>query len=118
MKYKRQKTIYRIGDLIKITNGDYRGELGTLHFLNKNSLLALIKPLNENIILKKDKTKKKFKGFITSHISNCMLFDITNNNISKAGFKIVNNEKLRYFKKSGNIIIVNKIKKEIIKTND
>lgn len=121
MKYNQQKTIYRIGDLIKIISGDYRGELGTIHFLNKKSLLALIKPLNENIILKKNQTKKKLKGFITIHISNCMLFDTNTNSITRAGFKMINSEKVRYFKKSGNIIILNKIKEEItenINTND
>lgn len=121
MKSSNKKTIYRIGDLIKIISGDYRGEFGTINFLNKKSLIALIKPLNENISLKKNQTKEKLKGFISVHISNCMLFDVNTNSTSRAGLKSINGEKLRYFKKSGNIIIVNRIKedsKDNIKTND
>jgi ribosomal protein L24 len=111
MKTTKIKTIYRIGDLIKIISGDYSGELGTIMFLNKKSLIASIKPLNENLKLKKK--KKKQENFIIIKISNCMLFDTAINKISRIGFKFINNQKTRYFKKSGNIIPLNKIKKDI-----
>jgi ribosomal protein L24 len=41
---------------------------------------------------------------IPIHISNVMLWDKEANLSSKIGYKLINNEKKRYFKKSGNIL--------------
>jgi ribosomal protein L24 len=41
---------------------------------------------------------------IDIHFSNVMLWDKEANIPSKTGFKFLNNEKKRYFKKSGNIL--------------
>jgi large subunit ribosomal protein L24 len=41
---------------------------------------------------------------IPIHSSNVMLWDKEKNMASKIGYKIVNDKKVRYFKKSGNIV--------------
>lgn len=47
---------------------------------------------------------KKMELQIPIHISNVMLWDKEANLSSKIGYKLINNEKKRYFKKSGNIL--------------
>jgi len=53
-----------------------------------------------------DPTKKELP--LPIHISNVMLWDKQSNSTSRVGFKVVDNLKKRYFKKSGNLLEQNK----------
>lgn len=97
MTKKHTKFIYRVGDLIKVIAGNYKGEVGKLILLNKQSGKATINLENTTTI--KDVEKK-----ILIDVSNCMVFDELTNSINRIGFNIENGEKKRYLKKSKRII--------------
>jgi ribosomal protein L24 len=94
----------KIGDQVKITTGKKKGQLGTISALfPKKSLVSL----KEIFFLKKSKDKetqdeKEKEIPILLHCSNLMLWN--GNEGGRIGFKYVENEKKRFFKKSGNII--------------
>lgn len=97
MKKKIGKFIYRIGDLVKVICGDYKGKLGELILLNKGLSKATIKLKESDEILNNEKK-------IVINISNCMIIDQKNNTISRVGFKVENNKKVRYLKKTNQIL--------------
>jgi large subunit ribosomal protein L24 len=110
MKLKKKlhtKSHVKIGDKIKIISGDQKGFIGTISLIIKKNSTAII----EGVLPRKrslknpeggESIKKELPIFI--HLSNLMLWDSTANMTSKIGYKIINNEKTRYFKKSGNIL--------------
>ena len=104
---KKQKCHIKIGDKIKIITGDYKGVIGTINtILFKKSIVFLkeISPRNRFIKNTQGGEPKKMELPIPIHISNVMLWDMEQNIASKIGYKIVENKKYRYFKKSGNLI--------------
>ena len=97
----------KIGDRVKIITGDHKGEIGTISSISfKNSVLFIEEILPRIKYLKNPQggDSKKVELQIPIHISNVMLWDKEANLSSKIGYKLINNEKKRYFKKSGNIL--------------
>jgi large subunit ribosomal protein L24 len=99
------KTHVKVGDRIKIIAGDQKGLIGNILSLNKKKAVAIIDSVSSFTKLVKQKdTQTSIEIQPTIHISNLMLWDNIGNIASRVGSKIINNEKKRYFKKSGNVI--------------
>jgi large subunit ribosomal protein L24 len=119
MKTKDKKIKHvKIGDQVKILTGNQKGLIGTILSLDKKHQTAVIDSVKnrERYLSKKEKereeerqsgkkelpTMKEIK--INIHISNLMLWDKTANLASRIGYKIIDKKKVRYFKKSGNLL--------------
>lgn len=104
-----KKINYRIkvGDKIKIIAGSQKGLLGAISSIDhKNSVVVI-----DNVLPRIRSIKNKQGGEaerktlpIPIHISNVMLWDKESNLCSKVGYKIIDQEKRRVFKKSGNFV--------------
>lgn len=97
----------KVGDKIKIIAGNQKGLLGTITSIDRKSSSVIIDNVLPRIRYVKNQQggeaqKKTLQ--LPIHISNVMLWDKEANISSKVGQKIVNNEKRRFFKKSGNLI--------------
>jgi large subunit ribosomal protein L24 len=97
----------KIGDRIKIICGNQKGLLGNISSINIKKEIVTIDTVNPRIKYVKNREggeSKKIELQIPIHISNVMLWDQEANQSSKIGYKLINNEKKRYFKKSGTIL--------------
>ena len=97
----------KIGDKIKIIAGNQKGLLGTITSIDRKNSSVIIDNVLPRIRYVKNQQggeaqKKTLQ--VPIHVSNVMLWDKDANICSKVGQKIVNNEKRRFFKKSGNLI--------------
>jgi large subunit ribosomal protein L24 len=104
---KQIKTHVKVGDKVKVTTGSQKGFIGTINSIISNKSLVIIEGILPRIKYTKnrqggDPVKKEIPMSI--HISNVMLWDKEANIASKIGYKIVDNKKVRYFKKSGNLL--------------
>ena len=97
----------KVGDKIKVITGNKKGLLGNIFSIctKKKTLIVDSMTSREKNIksLKKDDPKKIYIPR-SLNISNVMLWDASSNACSKVGYKMINGEKKRYFKKSGNIL--------------
>lgn len=122
---KQKKKHIQIGDKVKVLSGDQKGLIGNILKIEKKNQMVLLDSAKtrSKYLTKREKEKEKEKlagsqsedsvdtlGLnkkeipIRIHISNLMLWDSTTNLASRIGYKIVEKQKVRYFKKSGNII--------------
>jgi large subunit ribosomal protein L24 len=96
-----------IGDRIQITTGTQKGVIGTISSINvKKQIVTIdtVTPRKKNIKSREGGESKEVELQVPIHISNVMLWDTVANLSSKIGSKVVNGEKKRYFKKSGNLL--------------
>jgi ribosomal protein L24 len=103
---KRINKKLRLRDLVKVISGDFKGKIGNIISVTKNSAVLDTFEKREKLIKIKGSNKTELKTIYPSvHLSNLMIIDPTiNNSPSKIGIKFINNEKKRYFKKSGNLV--------------
>jgi large subunit ribosomal protein L24 len=104
---KKLKSHIKIGDKIKIIAGNQKGSIGIITQVISQKSLAIIDTVLPRIRYKKNPQggeAKKLEIQVPIHISNLMLWDNSNNQASRIGYKMVDNVKKRYFKKSGNIV--------------
>jgi len=104
---KKYKFHIKVGDKIKIIAGNQKGLVGTIRSLITKKSVAIIDGILPRIKYKKQTTsseQKKIEIQLPIHISNLMLWDEKNNKASRIGYKLIENIKKRYFKKSGNIL--------------
>jgi large subunit ribosomal protein L24 len=97
----------KIGDKVKVISGNQKGIIGTIiSIIPKNSIVYIegITPRLKTLKNQKEGQEKTVEIQIPIHISNVMLWDKTGNIASRIGYKVIANEKKRYFKKSGNIL--------------
>jgi large subunit ribosomal protein L24 len=97
----------KVGDKVQIITGSNKGTIGTINsILFKKSILFIeeILPRIKYIKNTQGEESKKIEIKKPIHISNVMLWDSESNSASKIGYKIIDNKKCRYFKKSGKII--------------
>jgi len=102
---KKNNFHVKVGDKIKIISGNQKGLVGTIKVLITKKSLAIIDGILPRIKYKKQNSNseaKKIEIESTIHISNLMLWDEKNNKASRIGYKLMENIKQRYFKKSGN----------------
>ena len=104
---KKYKFHVKVGDKIKIIAGNQKGLVGTIRSLITKKSVAIIDGILPRIKYKKQSAnsdQKKIEIQLPIHISNLMLWDDKNNKASRIGYKLIENIKKRYFKKSGNIL--------------
>ena len=97
----------KIGDKIKIIAGNQKGLLGTIVSLDRKKSFVIIDTVLPRIKYIKNRQggeSEKKTIQIPIHISNVMVWDKDGNMCSKIGYKIVDNQKRRFFKKSGNLV--------------
>lgn len=97
----------KIGDKVKIITGSNKGTIGTINSILFKKSILFIQEILPRIKYTKNtqgEESKKIEIQKPIHISNVMLWDSESNSASKIGYKIVENKKYRYFKKSGKII--------------
>lgn len=104
---ERKKSHVKVGDKVKILAGDQKGIIGNIQAVFRETSLVFVEGIAPRIKYVKNKQggeSKKTELSIPIHISNVMLWDSTANLSSRIGYKLLNSEKKRYFKKSGNFI--------------
>ena len=96
------------GDKVKVITGHYKGTIG--------EVLAVMPKENKVIVEGVNLMKKHLKptqanpagGIIEKeapiHVSNVMAYDSKAKTASRIGFKVEKGEKVRVFKKSGNVV--------------
>ena len=97
----------KIGDTIKIIAGNQKGLIGNITLIFRKKSLVIVEgvvPRKKNIKNKQGEETKQIELPIPIHISNVMLWDKVGQVTSRVGYKIVENKKVRYFKKSGNFL--------------
>lgn len=105
---KIEKNHVKKGDQVKIISGEQKGFLGIISAVNKKTSSVNIEGILPRIKYVKNRQQggesQKVDLPIFIHISNVMLWDKQNNQSSRIGYKINEGKKVRYFKKSKNII--------------
>ena len=104
---KKVSSHVKIGDKVKVISGINKGFIGVIaSLITKKSVVILegIKPRIKFVKNPQGEEVKKVELQIPIHASNVMLWDNEASLASKIGYKLVNDKKVRYFKKSGNII--------------
>lgn len=97
----------KVGDKVKVITGTNKGTIGTINsIIFKKSIVFIeeILPRIKYIKNTQGEESKKIEIKTPIHISNVMVWDVETNSVSKVGYKIIENKKYRYFKKSGKII--------------
>jgi len=97
----------KVGDKVKVITGTNKGVVGTINsIIFKKSIVFIneILPRIKYIKNTQGEESKKVEIKTPIHISNVMIWDTETNTASKIGYKVVENKKYRYFKKSGKII--------------
>lgn len=97
----------KVGDTVA---GAQKGVIGAILSIDKKKAVATISTVEKRIkFLKKqnnntEANSKQIEIQKPIHVSNLMLWDNVSNNCSRVGYKFVNQQKKRYFKKSGYIL--------------
>ena len=105
-KLLKQKLHVKIGDRVQIQAGNHKGLIGTIISVNTSKLTATVDsvPSRKKLVTNSSNNNKEIEIQNNIHISNLMLWDNKINKASRIGYKIIDNKKIRYFKKSGNIL--------------
>lgn len=104
---KQMKNHLKIGDKIKVLTGNNKGFIGKVGSVNSKDSTITIEGIIPRIKYIKDRQSgetKKLELQIAIHSSNVMLWDNVSNSASRIGYKLVEGKKVRYFKKSGNLV--------------
>jgi len=97
----------KIGDTIKIIAGNQKGLIGNIKsILRKKSLVVVegVIPRIKYVKNKQGEEPKQIELAVPIHISNVILWDKIAKIGSRVGYKMTENKKIRYFKKSGNSV--------------
>lgn len=105
---KIQKNHVKKGDQVKVISGEQKGFLGIISMVNKKTSSVSIEGILPRIKYMKNRQQggeaQKVELPLFIHISNVMLWDKQNNLASRIGYKINDGKKVRYFKKSKNVL--------------
>ena len=105
---KIQKNHVKKGDQVKIISGEQKGFLGIISMVNKKTSSVSIEGILPRIKYVKNRQQggeaQKVDLPLFIHISNVMLWDKQSNLASRIGYKINDGKKVRYFKKSKNVV--------------
>jgi large subunit ribosomal protein L24 len=99
-KEKKQSHL-KLGDKIQVISGIQKGTIGTITSLFLKKSIAYIDSIEPR---QKSTKTKTIEIQIPIHISNLMLWDTQFNQPSRIGYQFVEKKKMRYFKKSGNLV--------------
>jgi large subunit ribosomal protein L24 len=104
---KMKKSHIKVGDKVKVISGNQKGFIGNIKTIFKNKSILFLEGVLPRIKYVKNKQggePKKLELSIPIHISNVMLWDNASNLSSRIGYKFLNDQKKRYFRKSGNFV--------------
>ena len=101
------KTKFKKGDNVLVVSGKDKGKSGSILSIFPIKNKAIVKGIN--IVKKHQKPDKKSSGGIIEkelpvHISNLSFISIKDGKKTKIGYKIENNKKIRFEKKTGEVI--------------
>ena len=103
----KNKLHIKVGDKVKIISGDQKGYIGVIKTILSKKSVVFIEGILPRIKYTKNKQggdPQKIEIQTSIHISNIMLWDNQSNSASRVGYKLIENAKKRYFKKSGNLV--------------
>ena len=104
---KQIRNHLKIGDKVKVLTGNNKGFIGKVGSVNSKDSTITIEGIIPRIKYIKDRQSgetKKLELQLAIHSSNVMLWDAATNTASRIGYKLVEGKKVRYFKKSGNLV--------------
>lgn len=105
-KKEKTTTKLKIGDKVKVITGNQKGIIGTLSVIDMKKGLVGVDSLAKRTVFRKNPQGElrqlEIKGVVD--ISNVMLWDKESNLASKIGYKVLEGQKKRYFKKSGKLV--------------
>lgn len=105
---KIEKNHVKKGDQVKVISGEQKGFLGIISSVDKKTSRVSLEGILPRIKYVKNRQQggeaQKVDLPIFIHISNVMLWDKQGNTASRIGYKINEDKKVRYFKKSGNVL--------------
>ena len=96
------------GDTVKVIAGDYKGSEGKIVrvFIDKNK--AIVEGVNMVSVHTKPSAKSPQGGIIKKeapiHVSNLSLIDPKSKTATRVGFKVENDKKVRFSKKSNQVL--------------
>ena len=102
----------RKGDMVKVIAGKSKGKTGKVLLIDKKKDRVLVEKLNMVKRHQRPNQQHRQGGIIEKeagiHISNVMYYDEKAANATKVGYKVVDDRKVRYSKKSGEVIVAGK----------
>lgn len=95
------------GDLVQVTAGKDKGKQGQVTKVMLNDARAVVEGVN--VVTRNQKPSATNPGGpvqknLSIHISNLAVVDPSNGKHGRIGYKIQDGEKVRFFKKTGNIL--------------
>lgn len=96
------------GDTVKVISGDHKGETGVVKEVLVKEQRVIIEGVNKVSRHTRPNNANPDGGIIQKEapiaVSNVMLFDVKEGKASKVGYKVVDGKKVRYFKKTTNVL--------------
>ena len=96
------------GDTVKVISGDHKGETGVVKEVLVKEQRVIIEGVNKVSRHTRPSNANPDGGIIQKEapiaVSNVMLFDVKEGKASKVGYKVVDGKKVRYFKKTTNVL--------------
>ena len=96
------------GDTVKVISGDHKGETGVVKKVLVKEQRVIIEGVNKVSRHTRPNNENPDGGIIQKEapiaVSNVMLFDTKAGEASKIGYKVVDGIKVRYFKKTTNVL--------------
>ena len=96
------------GDTVKVISGDHKGETGVVKKVLVKEHRVIIEGVNKVSRHTRPNNENPDGGIIQKEapiaVSNVMLFDTKAGEASKIGYKVVDGKKVRYFKKTTNVL--------------
>jgi len=96
------------GDTVKVISGDHKGETGVVKQVLVKEQRVIIEGVNKVSRHTRPNNANPDGGIIQKEapiaVSNVMLFDVKEGKASKVGYKVVDGKKVRYFKKTTNVL--------------
>lgn len=98
----------KTGDLVKVIAGDHKGTSGTVTRVDREKNKAIVEGVNMVSKHTKPSAKNPQGGIIKKeapiHISNLALIDPKTKEITRVGYRMEGDKKVRYSKKSNQVL--------------
>lgn len=104
---KNKKRHIKLGDRVQVISGSQKGIIGTITSIQNKKETVTLDTLPQRTKMTRGRDmeeSKKVELPMFVNWSNVMLWDQQANTASRIGYKMVDNKKQRYFKKSGNLV--------------
>jgi len=108
MKTGKKKFHVRVGDSVQIVAGNEKGKIGTILAIRQKTDRVIVEGINYHIkhVSPADKNQKgqikKFEAPLS--ISNVMVWSEEKKVASRVGYKVVENKKVRFLRKTNEVL--------------